>query len=331
MEYNRLGATGLRVSELCLGSAHFGHGKRLGEAWDFSVEDADRVSAIVDRAAELGINFIDTANLYSGGDSERLIGQAIDGRRDEFVLGTKVGGKVAERPNGRGFSRRHVIEQIDRSLDRLGTDYIDLYQAHFWDGSARLGEALSAFEDIVRTGRARYIGACNFEPWWLMKALAVSEREGYEPFVSVQSEFSLIARPGGQSLLGNPFHELQPLCEDQGLGTVTYSPLAVGFLADAFDRQPDPPSNTRFEERPEQWERLNVDEHWAVLQAVREIAGAKDASPVEISVAWLLEKKTVDSVIIGPETVEELETYVAAGDISLTEQEVAALEAPLEE
>jgi aryl-alcohol dehydrogenase-like predicted oxidoreductase len=324
VEYTKLGATGLEVSELCLGTGLFGTGRRPTETWEGCMDDPEASLALVHRAIELGINFVDTANQYSTGEAEELVGEAIaEYDRDELVVQTKVWADMFEGPNGQGLSRKHVLDQAEASLDRLGLDYVDVYLAHAWDDDTPLAETLSAFDQLVRRGDVRYLGASNFEEWQLMKALWLADVEGYEPFATTEPEYSLVARK-------EEFNALRP-CREEDLGVTPYSPLGKGLLAGAYDREELPSSSSRIgHRRDDQWAWLNTDENWAVVDVTREIAEEKDVTPVQVSIAWLLHRDVVDSVIVGPTTIAELEECVGAVDVSLTDDEMARLEAPID-
>ncbi|MFB6296332.1 MAG: aldo/keto reductase [Halobacteriales archaeon] len=312
MEYTRLGTTGLEIPRLVLGCWNFGS----EEPW--MVNDRDESLRIIDRAIELGITHLDTANVYSHGESEEIVGEAIEGRRDELVIATKVYGRMADKPNGQGLSRRHVLEQVEASLDRLGTDYIDLYQIHRWDEHTPIEETLSALDHLINEGKVRYVGASTMAAWKFMKALHASEREGYDRFEAMQLEYSLTNRQEEENLL--------PLCRDQGVGVLSWSPLGGGFLADMYDRD-EVPEGSRAAEDPYTEDRF-VEENWEVLDVVRELADRKDATAAQVSLAWLLHKEGVDAPIIGPASVEHLEDSVGALDVSLTDAEIDRLEAP---
>jgi len=318
MEYTSLGATGLEVSRLCLGCANYGSGDVPDDDWEWTV-DAEQGHAVIDRALEAGINFLDTANYYSGGNSEEIVGEAIDGRRDEVVLATKVGATMAERPNGDGLSRKHILEQAAKSLDRLGTDYVDLYYAHSWDDDTPIEETLSAFDQLVRDGQVRYAGASNLAGWQLMKALATSDRRNFERLACVQSEYSLVAREEETQSL--------PAAADQGVGVTTYSPLAAGFLAGRYERGETPDPGSRLAPL---WDRWNVEARWETLGRVREVADETGHTPVQVSVAWVLDREAVDSVIVGPEDVDQLEEYLGALAVSLSAAQTDYLEAPMD-
>ncbi|WP_254547061.1 aldo/keto reductase [Halomarina pelagica] len=314
MEYTRLGDTGLEVSRLCLGCMNFG----TEQPW--MVHDREEGVAVIERALDAGINFFDTANVYSHGESEEILGEAIEGYdRDELVIATKVYGPMREGPNGRGLSRKHVLDQIDASLDRLGVDYVDLYQIHRWDEHTPIEETLSALDHLVETGKVRYVGASTMAAWQFMKALHVSELEGYERFVSMQAEYNLVDRHEEANVL--------PLCRDQDVGVVPWSPLAGGFLSGKYDRE-DGPDHGRAAHDEFMGKRF-TDENWAVLDAVREIARREDASPTQVSLAWLLHKEVVDAPIVGPRTIEHLEDDLGALDVDLTDDDLARLEEPI--
>jgi aryl-alcohol dehydrogenase-like predicted oxidoreductase len=313
MEYTRLSGTGLELSQLCLGCWNFGS----EESW--MVGDEETSLEIIDRAVDLGINVLDTANVYSHGESERIVGTAIEGRRDELVVTSKVFGRMREGPNGQGLSRKHVLEQVDRTLDRLGTDYLDLYQIHRWDPNTPIAETLSALSHLVDEGKVRYLGASTMAAWQFTKALYEADRCGSERFDAMQLEYNLVDRHEEQNLL--------PVCADQNVGTLAWSPLAGGFLAGLYEREDDPTEGSRAAEDPYMQQRF-TEENWTVLDVVRTLAEAKDATMAQVSLAWLLRKERIDAPIIGPTTVEELEDSVAALDVSLSEAETDRLEAP---
>ena len=312
MEYTRLGDTGLEISQLCLGCMNFGS----GAPW--MIGDREKSMAVIERAIEHGINFFDTANIYSHGESEEILGDALDGRRDEFVVATKVYGRMADRPNGQGLSRRHILEQAEASLERLGTEYIDLYQIHRWDENTPITETLSALDSLVNTGKVRYVGASTMPAWQFTKALYEADVNNFERFVSMQAEYNLVDRHEEQNVL--------PTCRDQGVGVIPWSPLAGGFLTGKYERGEDPTEGRAVED--EHTKNRFTEENWAVLDEVRTLAEEKDVSPVQISLAWLLAKDVVDSPIVGPRTVEHLDEQIEALSVSLTEEEIDRLEAP---
>jgi aryl-alcohol dehydrogenase-like predicted oxidoreductase len=321
MEYTTLGKTGLKISRLCLGTAQFGSGRRPDEDWAFTIDDQETVTELIDRALELGINVLDTANSYSTGDSERMVGTAIEGRREEVVLSTKVGMAMADRPNGGGLSRKHVREQARASLDRLGTDYVDIYQLHCPDPETPIAETLAALNGLIQSGAVHYLGASNFPAWQLTRGIYENRLRGHAEFVCVEPKYNLLCRAEEYNSL--------PVAAAEGIGVLTYSPLASGFLADAYDRESLTESD-RLAHRPNICERLDAERNWRVLNEVRAIAEEKGATPVQVSVAWLLETGVVDSVIVGPESVAELEEYAGALNLSLDDSEMTRLEAPVD-
>jgi len=314
MEYTHLGDTGLEVSRLCLGCMNFGS----GESW--MVNDRERSLEILDRAMDLGINFLDTANVYSQGESEEIVGEAIASRRrDELAVATKVRFPMRDGPNASGLSRKHVIDQAYASLDRLGTEYIDLYQIHRWDENVPLEETLSALTHLVDEGVVRYLGASTMTAWRFAKALYAADAWGYERFVSMQPEYNAVDRHEEANLL--------PACAAEGVGVVPWSPLAGGFLTGKYERDAEPSEGTRAAD-DEYTERRFTDENWAVLDAVRGIADERDATPVQVSLAWLLATDVVDAPIVGPKRIDHLEEYVGALDLSLSDDTLERIEAP---
>lgn len=321
MEYIRLGDTGLEVSQLCLGCANFGTGTARGDRdrWEWTNDDREQSLAVIDRAIDAGINYLDTANFYSQGESEKIVGEAIAGRRDDLVVATKVGSPMGEGPNEDGLSRKHIVEQCEASLDRLGTDYIDLYQIHIWDRDTPIEETLSALDYLVNEGMVRYIGASNTAAWRLVKALYESDRRGYERFVSMQPEYNLVSRDAETNLF--------PACEDLGLGVVTYSPLAAGLFASVYDRDSPPEPGSRLAPH---WERLDKPVNWETYDRVAELADEKDVTIVQVATAWVLDADFVTAPIVGPENVAQIEEYLGALDVTLSDDERTYLEEPLD-
>ncbi|MEF8881818.1 MAG: aldo/keto reductase [Halapricum sp.] len=312
--YTTLGSTGLEVSRLALGCMNFG-----SEA-DWMIGDRERSHEIIDRSIDLGINFLDTANVYSTGESEEIVGEAIASyRRDELVIATKVFGEMHDGPNGQGLSRKHIIDQAHASLDRLGVDYIDLYQIHRWDENTPIEETLSALTYLVDEGLVRYIGASTMAGWRFSKALYTADIEGYERFVSMQPEYNAVDRHEEANLL--------PICEDQGVGVIPWSPLAGGFLTGKYERGDEPPEDTRAA-TDEYTQGRFTEENWAVLDEIRTIADEKGATPAQISLAWLLEQDVVTAPIIGPRRIDHLEENVEAVNITLSAEEVQRIAEP---
>ena len=314
MEYTHLGDTGLEVSRLGFGCMNFGS----EQPW--MVHDHEEALSVIDRALDLGINFFDTANVYSYGESEEILGEAIAERdREELVIATKVSLPMRDGPNGGGLSRKHVLEQAHASLERLGTDYVDLYQIHRWDEHTPITETLSALDHLIDRGLVRYVGASTMPAWRFMKALHAADVENYERFVSMQCEYNLVDRHEEANVL--------PLCSDQRIGVIPWSPLAGGFLAGKYERGADPAGGRA--ETDEYTQQRFTDENWAVLDVVRELAEEKDATPSQVSLAWLLRKDVVDSPIVGPRTTFHLEEDVGALDVELSDEERERLESPI--
>ena len=312
MKYRRLGNTGLFVSELCFGAMTFGGRGFWSAIGKLGDEEADR---LVFRALDEGVNFFDTADVYSEGESERLLGKALGSQRKHIVLATKVRGRSGPGPNDVGLSRGHIMASIDASLQRLGTDYIDLYQIHGFDALTPLDETLRALSDIVRMGKARYIGCSNLAAWQLMKALGISERHDWSKFVSLQAYYTIAGR--------DIEREIVPLLQDQGLGLMVWSPLAGGLLSGKFSRDGAGPNGSRrasFDFPP-----VNKAHAFDVIDVMREIAGRKHVSVPRVALAWLLSKPYVTSVIIGAKSMEQLDDNLGAIEVSLDESELTKL------
>jgi len=315
MEYTRLGSTGLEVSRFCLGCMNFGS----DEPWMIGDEAESR--EIIDRAIELGINFFDTANVYSRGESEEILGRALaEYDRDELVVATKVFGEMGEGPNKQGLSRKHIRDQIEASLDRLDMEYVDLYQIHRWDDETPIEETLSALDALVDEGLVRYVGASTMPGWKFSKALYRADIENYERFTCMQPEYNAVDRHEEANLL--------PICEDQDIGVIPWSPLAGGFLTGKYDRDADPEEGRAATD--EHTRNRFTEENWQVLEEIEAIADDRDATPAQVSLGWLLEKEVVDAPIVGPRTIEHLEENVAALDVSLTDDDVERIEEPID-
>jgi aryl-alcohol dehydrogenase-like predicted oxidoreductase len=286
--YKNLGKTGTKVSELCLGTMIFGQ----------QVDEATAIK-IINRAIDLGVNFIDTADVYAQGRSEEIVGKAIKGRRDDIVLATKVRGRTSQDPNGEGLSRKHIMRNLDASLKRLGTDYIDLYQVHRTDPTTPLRETMAALSDLVRSGKVRYIGCSNFPAWQLEKALRISEVNGFEAFATVQPRYNIIDRDIERELL--------PLCAEEGIGVIPYSPLAGGVLTGKYHPDKPAPEGSRGQLRPAMITRNLNPHNQAILQELERI-GSETTMPLsQIGLAWLMANTTVTSPIIGASKLEQLE------------------------
>ncbi|UOQ72701.1 aldo/keto reductase [Hymenobacter cellulosilyticus] len=317
MKYNLLGNTGLKVSELCLGTMTFG-----GKGWAKAIGELPQpaVDALVKRSVEAGINFLDTANVYSEGVSEEMTGQAIRNlglQRDDLVVATKVRGKMGEGPNEVGLTRKHIVQQAEASLRRLGTDYIDLYQIHSYDPLTPLDETLRALDDLVRSGKVRYIGASNLAAWQLMKALAYSQYTHKEKFVSLQAYYTIAGR--------DLERELVPLLQDQKLGLLVWSPLAGGLLSGKYSREDEQNQDSgrrgRFDFPP-----VDKDRAFTIVDALRPMAEAKGATVAQLALAWLLHQPVVSSVIIGANKPEQLEDNLKAVDVQFSPEELQQLD-----
>ncbi|QSW99449.1 aldo/keto reductase [Haloterrigena alkaliphila] len=315
MEYTHLGETGLEVSRLCLGCMNFG----TDQPW--MVHDREQARAVIHRALDLGITFFDTANIYSQGESEEILGEALadaDRDRSELAVATKVYGPMHDGPNGQGLSRKHVLEQAEASLERLGLDYVDLYQIHRWDDETPIDETLSALDALIEAGKVRYIGASTMPAWKFMKALSRADVDNRERFVSMQCEYNLVDRHEEANVL--------PLCADQGIGVLPWSPLAGGFLTGKYERGEDPEDGRAASD--EFMEKRFTEENWDVLEVVRDLADEKGLTPAQLSLSWLLHKDLVDAPIVGPRTIDHLEGTVGALEVELTDGEIERLEAP---
>jgi aryl-alcohol dehydrogenase-like predicted oxidoreductase len=315
MEYRQLGRSGLRVSTVTLGTMGFG-----GTGWAQPVGqiDVEGARAQIDLAREAGVNLIDTADVYSGGLSEEILGQALGNDREEVLIATKVRMPMGDGPNDAGLSRHHIIRSAEASLRRLKTDYLDLYQVHEWDGHTPLEETLSALDALVQSGKVRYIGASNYSAWHLMKALWTSDREHLARFVSQQIYYSLQARDAES--------ELVPVSLDQGLGILVWSPIAGGLLSGKYRRGVDAPSGSRhltdWNEPPVH----NEDQLYDTIEVLVEVGQEHGVSAAQVALAYTLAKPGVTSLIVGARTEEQLADNLAAADLKLGEEEMARLD-----
>lgn len=325
MKYKRLGNTGLKVSEICLGTMTFGSSYyNIGEV------GLELAMEMVKRARQAGINFFDTADVYSYGESEKILGQAIKDLsidREKVVIATKVRGAMSEEAaegtgdvNNAGLSRKHIMESVDASLDRLGTEYIDLYQIHGVDESTPIEETLSALNDLVRRGKVHYIGCSNLSVRQLAKAIEISRARGWEVFSSLQAYYSAAGR--------DLEYELLPLCREEGLGVLPWSPLAGGFLTGKFRRgkeEPEGARRTEFDFPP-----VNKEKGFEVVDVMDEIAEQKGATIPQVALSWLLHKRGVTSVILGARKMSQLEENLGAVDLDLTAEEIHRISAVTE-
>jgi aryl-alcohol dehydrogenase-like predicted oxidoreductase len=313
MDYVKLGTTGLDVSRVCLGCMSFGEPSRGGHPWSLPADESRR---FIRHALELGINFFDTANVYSAGSSEEILGGALAdfARRDEVVVATKVHGQMREGPNGSGLSRKAIMTEIDNSLRRLRVDHVDLYQIHRWDYGTPIEETLEALHDVVKAGKARYIGASSMHAWQFSKALCTSELHGWTRFVSMQDHYNLIYREEEREML--------PLCGDQGIGVIPWSPLARGRLTRDWDASTPRAGSDEFAKT------LYLDADREIVDRVARIAEARGVPPAQVALAWVIQKPVVTAPIVGATKMHHIDDAVAAQRLELTVDEISALEAP---
>lgn len=310
-----LGRSGLKVSELCFGTMTFGGSGFWQNVGTTQQREADELVSI---AIESGINFFDTADIYSDGQSEEILGKALGIKRKEIILATKVFGRMGKGPNDIGLSRHHIIEGCNASLKRLGTDYIDLYQVHNFDHLAPLDETLSALDDLVHQGKVRYIGCSNYAGWQLMKALAISEKYNLEKFITLQSYYSLVAR--------ELEFELVPLCLDQGLGILPWSPLAGGFLTGKYRRGKPRPDAARRSNAEKQFLQFDEEKSFNIIDELENIANKHNATISQTAINYLLRKPAVSSVVIGARNKEQLLDLLKTTEWKMTHEEVQQLD-----
>ncbi|MCC5810727.1 MAG: aldo/keto reductase [Ectothiorhodospiraceae bacterium] len=316
MEYVNLGRSGLKVSRLCLGCMTYGESGRGKHPWTLGEEDS---RPFIARALEMGINFFDTANVYSDGSSEEILGRAISdyAKRDEVVIATKVCQPMRGEPNGRGLSRKAIMTEIDASLRRLGTDYVDLYQIHRWDYGTPIEETLEALHDVVKAGKARYIGASSMYAWQFCKALQLADRNGWTRFISMQNHVSLLYREEEREML--------PLCREEGIGVIPWSPLARGHLTRPWDSAPTNRVETDDFGRHLYKHSKEADEK--VVNAVQQVAEARGIPMAQVALAWVLRQQPVAAPIIGASKGHHLDDAMAALGVELSQEEIESLEA----
>ena len=311
MKYVRLGRTGMKVSRICLGCWSYGNHA------DWALE-IDRARPILEKAFDLGINFFDTANVYSSGRSEEILGEVLEDRRSDLILATKVHNKMGEGPNDRGLSRRHIMQQIEGSLRRLRTDHVDLYQIHRWDYDTPIDETLSTLDDLVHQGKVRYIGASSIWAWQFAKALWTSDKLGLVRFESMQNHYNLCYREEERETI--------PFCRDQQIAIIPWSPLARGFLTGKYKRG-ETPKSVRYKSDSGVRERFFRAVDFDIAERVEHIAREKDVTPAQIALAWHFHKG-VTAPIVGATKVEHIEDAVASLDVRLTKDDVKRLEEP---
>jgi len=311
MEYTNLGKTGLKVSRICLGCMSYGVPERGMAPWSLNEETS---RPFIKKALELGINFFDTANIYSEGTSEEITGRALRdfARREDIVLATKVFFSPRENPNAGGLSRKAILFQIDESLRRLGTDYVDIYQIHRWDYNTPIEETLEALHDVVKSGKARYIGASSMHSWQFAKALFLADKHGWTRFATMQNYYNLLYREEEREMVG--------LCLDQGVGMIPWSPLARGRLTRDWDEVTERSDTDAFGKS------LYTESDRVVVEAVAKVAKKKGAPRAQVALAWLLSKSVVSAPIVGATKPLHLDDAVASLSVKLTEEEIKALE-----
>lgn len=316
MDTTRLGRTGLEVSRLCLGCMSYGDPQRGNHAWSLGEADS---RPFIRKALDLGINFFDTANVYSLGSSEEIVGRALleYAPRDEIVLATKVHGRMRPGPNGAGLSRKAILGEIDASLRRLGTDHVDLYQIHRWDPVTPIEETLEALHDVVKAGKARYIGASSMHAWQFAKALHLADRHGWTRFVSMQNYVNLLYREEEREML--------PLCRAEGIGVIPWSPLARGRLTRDWDETSARSETDAFGKT---LYAATAEADRKVVEAVAAVAKARGVPRAQVALAWLLQQPGITAPIVGATKIQHLDDAVAALSLKLSAEEIAALEAP---
>jgi len=309
MEYRQLGRSGLRVSAIGLGGNTFGNGA-----------DEAQTGRIINHALDIGVNFIDTADVYSRGVSETYVGKAVGGRRREALIATKVRGRMGDQPNDEGLSRKHIVDGVEDSLRRLHTDYIDLYQVHQVDARTPIYETLSALDDLVHQGKVRYVGCSNFAAWQICEALWAADRKNLTPFVSVQPRYNIFDRAIER--------ELVPFCRQYGIGIIPYSPLAGGLLTGKYRPGEPPPPDTRAGRNPRMQQQLN-EQNLAKVERLRNWAKEHDRTVGELALAWLLSRPEVSSIIAGATRPEQVEANARAAEWTLSEEDLKEIDQAL--
>ncbi|WP_274651994.1 aldo/keto reductase [Paenibacillus humicola] len=316
MEYMKLGRTGMDVSRICLGCMSYGAPDRGGHTWTLSEEQS---RPFIRKALDLGINFFDTANVYSDGTSEEIVGRALRdfANRDEIVVATKVHGRMHQGPNGAGLSRKAIMAEIDNSLRRLGMDYVDLYQIHRWDNQTPIEETMEALHDVVKAGKARYIGASSMYAWQFLKAQHTAERNGWTRFVSMQNYLNLLYREEEREML--------PLCKEEQVGVIPWSPLARGRLTRDWE---ETSARSETDQFAKALYTVMETADRKVVERVAEVAAGRGVPRAQVALAWVLQKEAVAAPIIGATKPHHLDDAAAAVSLKLTPEEIAKLEEP---
>ncbi len=320
MRYNQLGRTGMFVSEICLGTMTFGSAGENGAWGQIASLKQDNADAIVQRSLAAGVNFIDTADVYSFGESERILGQSLENlgvRRQDVVIATKTHGAMGDKPNERGSSRGHIMDSVEQSLERMQLDHIDLYQVHGTDSVTPIDETLRALDDLVSSGMVRYVGVSNWAAWRIAKALGISETKGYARFETVQAYYSIAGR--------DLEREIVPLLVEEKLGLMVWSPMAGGLLSGKYG--PGAPGNGEGRRASFNFPPVNEERAWAAVAVMREIAARREVSVATVALAYVLAKPFVMSVIIGASRMEQLDQNLAATALTLDAEDMQALDA----
>jgi 1-deoxyxylulose-5-phosphate synthase len=298
MNYRNLGKSGLKVSQMCLGSNNLGG--QLNEETSLK---------IVNKALDCGINVIDTANIYTGGKSEEMIGKAVKGQRDQVVIATKVGFGKVEGPNQNGLSRKHILNQVEHSLKSLQTDFIDIYYMHCFDPETPLEETLRTLDYLVRQGKVRYVACSNFAAWQIAKANAMCENHDWEKLIAVQPPYNLLQRDIEEDIV--------PYCQQEGLGLLTYTPLMGGFLTGKYSKSSPPPSGSRFEYNPRLWKHASREFNFAILEQIENVADDVGIPMSKLAIAWILKNPAITAPIVGASSVEQVEENSRIAEINL--------------
>ncbi|WP_457639487.1 aldo/keto reductase [Persephonella sp.] len=314
MEYRNLGNTGLRVSVICIGAMTFTEkGWRTAGTMSFS-----EIQKVVDYALDRGVNFFDTADIYAFGESEELLGKALGNRKNDVIIATKVRGVMSEDPNDRGLSRYHIFRSVENSLKRLGRDYIDLYQVHWWDNHTPIEETVDALNDLVRQGKVRYVGISDFAGWQIAKSVMLQESKGYAKFVSAQMYYSLLGR--------DIELEVVPACTDLGLGILAWSPLAGGFLTGKYSKEKPYPQDSRYARMKRPFLRFDFEKGYFVVDELKKLAEKYEASVSQVALNWVKSKQFVSSIIIGVRSVSQLKDNLGCVEWDLNSDDVEYLD-----